>query len=56
MTRQITVDIPEEVAARFERAVPAEQRDKYVADAIREFLEERAKASRRPDPHGGPES
>ena len=33
-TQQILVRLPEEVAARFKAAVPARQRNKFVADLV----------------------
>ena len=33
-TQQILIRLPEDVAARFEAAVPARQRNKFVADLV----------------------
>jgi hypothetical protein len=40
-SRKLTFTLPEDLASRFTRRVPARERSRYVADAIAEKLAER---------------
>ena len=42
-SRKMTFTLPEELAARFVRRVPARDRSRYLADALAEKLAEREK-------------
>jgi metal-responsive CopG/Arc/MetJ family transcriptional regulator len=42
-SRKLTFTLPEDLASRFTRRVPARERSRYVADAIADKLAEREK-------------